>query len=65
MAVRISTAFNIAFPIGGFLASFPVSKLLQRTDQNEHVYWGAVWAVSNLFSLLSLVPYIPAQVSTW
>ena len=38
--MQISTAFNIAFPIGGFFASFPVSALLKRTDKYEHVYWG-------------------------
>ena len=47
---------------GGFLASFPVSKLLKHTDKTEHVYFGVAWAASNFFSVLTLIPAKWSQI---
>jgi len=63
-AVQFSTAFNFAFPVGGFCASLPVSWLLQRTEEDaEHIYFGISFALSNLFSVLTLFETKSCQIA--
>ena len=61
-SVRLSTTFNVAFPVGGFIASVPVAALLQSAEKHEHVYFSVALVFSNIFSFLSLLPSEAAQV---
>jgi len=51
VSVQFSTAFNFVFPVGGFCVSIPVASLLRKTEDAEHLYFGIVFAVSNVFSV--------------
>ncbi|KAL1499020.1 hypothetical protein AB1Y20_013536 [Prymnesium parvum] len=62
VSVQFSTAFNFVFPVGGFCVSIPVASLLRKTEDAEHLYFGIVFAVSNVFSILSLSSLKTAQV---
>jgi len=59
----ISTTFNLAFPIGGFCASLPVSILLQRVGDRACVCWALTCALTSTFALLSLVPLESTQLT--
>jgi len=56
-------AFHVAFPVSGFIATFPVTAILERTDSRPHVYWGAIAASILLLHLLWLLPSASAQSS--
>jgi len=57
----ISTTFNTAFPVGGFVSSFCAMALLQRFRRSEHVYMTFVLILAAAFALSNLVPYEAAQ----
>merc|ERR1712070_19868 len=63
-ATGLSTFFNYAFPIGGFLMAFPASALLERVGagDQDHIYWGLVWLCAVVFSVLSIIPNFTCQV---
>jgi len=56
-------AFHVAFPVSGFIATFPVTAILERTDSRPHVYWGAIAASILLLHLLWLLPSASAQLA--
>jgi len=62
-AAAFVATFHVAFPVSGFIATFPVTAILERTDSRPHVYWGAIAASILLLHLLWLVPSASAQLA--
>ena len=60
-ADRVSTTFNLAFPIGGLLCSVLAMAMLNRWRDSEHLYIGLVVTLACVFSLLEMVPAVWSQ----
>ena len=60
-ARRVSRTFDVAFPVGGFVASFIVAVILQRFERHSFITFGVVALLTNLFCLLHLIPTAATQ----
>ena len=58
----LSTTFNLAFPIGGFITSILASMMLQRLARREDLYMLVVVLLCLAFGLLNLIPIVPTQM---
>jgi len=61
-AERISTIFNLAFPLGGFLTSVVATVILNRLGEREDLYMLLVVVCALVLSFLNLLPYESTQL---
>mmetsp|Transcript_27605 Transcript_27605/g.66891 ORF Transcript_27605/g.66891 Transcript_27605/m.66891 type:complete len:543 (+) Transcript_27605:3-1631(+) len=59
----LSTTFNLAFPVGGFMMALPSSLIMKSYGDKPYIYWSIVSCFAAGFAFLSMIPTEGTQLA--